>query len=404
VKSNQLRRAETELAQHLEHEWDHIRYPSHNSLTDISPHEKDIYIRITKNETLVFSSFPKGFVRDSSQGIYRTLEKDIDGSKATLTGFYDLKPTYDFLQSLQRILFFCCFSALIFIVPISFLFTKFLLKPFRTLADQTSQVSVERLSFRFGQPKYKDELGVLTINFNRLLDRLENSFEQIKNFAAEASHELRTPVTAIIAQLEMLKRKKLISNDLNESEVVTTKVLKQAIQLRDIINRLLLLFEVERLEKEKRTTISLLGKTKEVLELLKFTYKDEVTSITLPSTDVIYYGNETLITSIITNVLENALKYTNNAIQINLKKSEDSILFIVEDNGLGLFEVRKTPNNHQSHGLGLSIVRASLEAISGNIVLHKSDMGGLKVEISIPNQILQPDLVNQLENSPTQTV
>lgn len=293
VKANQFQRIQRELSQTIDHEWEHIQFPSHSLKKDSSLHVKHIYLKITKENQVIFNTFPQDFKMDPSLGVMKTAEKTLDRVSYELTSFYNAQGTLNYLRSLRNVLFLCCFAALFVLLPISFIFTRILLKPFRTLAQQTSQLSAEKLSYRFEKPKFKDELGTLTLNFNLLLDKLESSFEQIKNFTANASHEIRTPLTAIIVQLQMLERKPEFKA---EPTGTIKKVLNQAFHLKDIVNKLLLLFEVERIEKEKTlSNISIKEAISQALETLKFKYKKDEFDISHPEEDVYFLGNETLI-------------------------------------------------------------------------------------------------------------
>jgi signal transduction histidine kinase len=335
---------------------------------------------------------------DPSLGVMKTAEKTLDRVSYELTSFYNAQGTLNYLRSLRNVLFLCCFAALFVLLPISFIFTRILLKPFRTLAQQTSQLSAEKLSYRFEKPKFKDELGTLTLNFNLLLDKLESSFEQIKNFTANASHEIRTPLTAIIVQLQMLERKPEFKA---EPTGTIKKVLNQAFHLKDIVNKLLLLFEVERIEKEKTlSNISIKEAISQALETLKFKYKKDEFDISHPEEDVYFLGNETLISCIVANIIENALKYSFSQIKISTESSPSTLDLIVEDDGPGIQETQTAKlSDGESHGLGLSIVKACLQSLSGKISFEKSQLGGLKVKVTLPRNDLNLHSIDHLESA-----
>lgn len=398
VKANQFQRIQRELSQTIDHEWEHIQFPSHSLKKDSSLHVKHIYLKITKENQVIFNTFPQDFKMDPSLGVMKTAEKTLDRVSYELTSFYNAQGTLNYLRSLRNVLFLCCFAALFILLPISFIFTRILLKPFRTLAQQTSQLSAEKLSYRFEKPKYKDELGTLTLNFNLLLDKLESSFEQIKNFTANASHEIRTPLTAIIVQLQMLERKPEFKA---EPTGTIKKVLNQAFHLKDIVNKLLLLFEVDRIEKEKTLSkISITETITQALETLKFKYKKDEFDISLPKEDVYFHGNETLISCIVTNIIENALKYSFSQIKISIESSPSTLNLIVEDDGPGIKDTQTAKlSDGESHGLGLSIVKACLESLSGQIIFEKSQLGGLKVVISLPRNDLNLHSIDHLESA-----
>ncbi|MFM8268718.1 MAG: sensor histidine kinase [Pseudomonadota bacterium] len=407
VRDNALKGAENYLRELSKHEWEHLELPSHQtSAHEETPHYRHVYLRIWKENQLMYDTFPKGEPilmlnrgLDEKQGkLFNSLEGLYQGKVYKVTGYYDVSLILEHLAIFKRTLILGCLLALLIIIPLSLFFTRLLLRPFSDLASQASKLTAENLSFRLLVPKEKDEYGLLAQNFNFLFDRLEKSFTQLKNFAVNASHEIRTPLSVVISQSERAVRKP--PQDVAACVDVFQKLLQSALNLRNIINRLFVLAEVERIGQEITKTNFPVRKTiDQVVSDLQESYAKENKRIRLDSVsdDLVLRENKELFLSTLTNLLENALKYSKQSIVIRFLKNSKGSALIIEDDGPGIPEEKrasvfepfyrgeKTSDIHSpNHGLGLSIVRACAEAQKAEIKLGSSSLGGLRVEVLYP--------------------
>jgi len=125
---------------------------------------------------------------------------------------------------------------------ISFGLIKKLLKPLDNFERQITAITVGNLNEPITVTGNQDEINLLTIAFNKLLERLKDAFEVQKDFSASASHELRTPITRMAFQLEnMLKSKYFNEEQTNQ----LNNLIANVYQLNDLINSLLLLSSIE---------------------------------------------------------------------------------------------------------------------------------------------------------------
>lgn len=399
VRANLLANAERTLIAHLQHDSHHVAH-SHGEI-----HRRvegdSVYLRFWKNGELIEDSLPPALV-DATDDRDRFVTKRIafirDGYLYQVEGLRDLTPTIEYLRTLRTALIVGCLLSLLVIVPFGLLSTRFLLSPFRSLASRTKQVDAQHLSFRFPEPRTRDEYGTLTRNFNMLLHRLDSSFEQVKRFATNASHELRTPLAVIIGQAEMALRR---SRTEAEHREVTEKILQQGKYLRETINRMLLLADIERTSTASAATEIPVGKAvNEVLDSLSYAYQLESRNIVVKQvdSDLRYRGNEVILRTVLCNLLENAVKYSRANIILELSRSVKSLRCRVEDDGPGIppdarekiFEpfVRAVGKSGvKGHGLGLSIVKTCVETCRGAIHLDTSSLGGLSIEVVLPEPV-----------------
>jgi len=391
IKSKALEEAQRSLKEFTQHEWEHLDLPSHQEgAHEDSGHFKNVYMRVWKEDALLFDSFPKNESITFRQGfdpqqkkIFHSIEGNHEGSRYSIKGYYDVSLLLRSLALFQKVLILGCLFMGFLILPLSWLLSRQLLKPFQFLANKTSQLKAEDLDFRFQQPKVLDEYGLLAKNFNDLFDRLEISFSQVKNFALQASHEIRTPVAVLISQLERAKRKPL--SDFEKINELHEKLLSTSLHLRNILNRLFLMTESEPSEKSENQVVEFDVKksVERVISDLKEVYyplqKEIRTSFS--SENLTHLGNPDVFESALLNLIENAIKYSRHVISVSVSQMEGGLEIVVEDDGLGLSTGNQKKVAEGSHGLGLSIVQACLKAENAHLLFDKSPLGGLLVRL-----------------------
>ncbi len=116
------------------------------------------------------------------------------------------------------------------------------LTPVRDIARAAQRISSSNLSLRIPTRETGDELDYLILTFNRMIDRLESSFQQMKQFSADVSHELRTPITAIRGQLEVALFTAQTTDQYREAMF---NALQDIDRLSQIVRALLLLSQAE---------------------------------------------------------------------------------------------------------------------------------------------------------------
>lgn len=392
VKKKALSEAQSSLKEFTQHEWEHLDLPSHQGgKHEESSHFKNVYVRVWKEGALIFDSFPSkesvtvqdGF--DPSQAkIFHTVEGQYHEKNYSVVGYYDVSLLLNSLALFQKVLILSCMGVVVLIFPLAYLLSRELLKPFKFLALKTSELRAEDLHFRFPKSQIRDEYGLLSKNFNDLLDRLETSFSQIKNFAIHASHEIRTPVAVIISQLERAMRKP--AQDEEKRRELHEKLLSTAVHLRNILNRLFLLTEIDSHPMQK--TQSLEFQIKPIIERVVSDLKEVHAPITkniqvlpIPS-DLTYRGNPDVFESTLLNLIENALKYSHQEVLVSVKGQDGRLEIRVEDDGPGLNQSPHLKNQQKGTGLGLSIVQNYLKSEKSQIQFEKSSLGGLQVRLN----------------------
>jgi len=270
------------------------------------------------------------------------------------------------------------------------------LKPIRSMIGEVQSIGTANLFRRLHLPAAKDELYELGATFNRLLDKINVSFDQQRRFVADASHELKTPLAIIEGHTHMIQRWGKQSPDVLEESL--TFMMDETRRMKDLIAQMLLLAEAEEpLSEGAVEACNLKGILRELLHQ---------TVMVEPEVTVKYDGNlddgETVLIlmpasacyQVLRNIVENALKYTPEGGTVSIEHIFDNgqVLVTVSDTGKGIppeqlphifdrFYRTEGSRNRAcgGSGLGLAIAKAVTERYGGTIVINSTLGQGTKV-------------------------
>ena len=268
--------------------------------------------------------------------------------------------------------------------------TKKAFNPVNNIVKTANDISAQKdISKRIeiAPDSKEDELHHLSVTLNKMLDKIENLIKQEKQFTSDASHELRTPISVILAQGEYLLD---IAKDEKEKELAQTIVDKSK-QVSKLVSRLLLLARIDqnrqKFNKEKVDIGVIIDVAVDSMKELA-AQKDILLFSNVPEGTIVD-ADESLLLSAITNLISNGIKYGNESghVSVSASKVGDKTEIIVADNGVGISEehidkiwtrfyriddVRN--DEYGSNGLGLSMVKSIIELHGGEITV-KSSLG-----------------------------
>ncbi len=270
------------------------------------------------------------------------------------------------------------------------------LHPVKSVLATAQEITADDLSLRIEAQHRKDEIGALVSTLNEMIARLEKSVKKIRQFSGDVSHELRTPLTIIRGEVEVLLRK-----DRPKFEYVNTlnSVLEESILMEKIIDDLLFLSRVEALEKSK---LSLRVRLDEIVTKVVSSRKSALLAKSLECElaempEVWINGNEHVLERMITNVLDNAVRYTpsKGRITLSLRREKHRVTLSVKDTGIGIPEAslpfifdrfyvvdKSRSKETGGTGLGLSIVKWIAESHGAHVEIQSGEGKGTTVLIT----------------------
>ena len=273
------------------------------------------------------------------------------------------------------------------------------LQPVTHVVNEVNKISGENLSHRvpFTKPgdniERPDEIDELILTFNDLLKRLEASFLTQKRFVQNASHELKTPLTAIMAEVELALNR---ARKPEEYQRALSVVMQEAEKLEQTTHGLLVLTRLEESgEKSERGVVEITGLVNEIVAgfRTRFPSRDIVLH---PSNQVVTMnGNQLLVTMAIQNILDNALKYSSNKVEVRLTKKDDKAIVQIQDTGIGIpaadMDKIRTPLVRATNvgiisgsGLGLALVDRIVKVHSGSLEISSEEGKGTSCKIIFP--------------------
>ncbi len=274
------------------------------------------------------------------------------------------------------------------------------LKPISDVVKKVEDISISSLNLRVNEGNGTDEIGRLARTFNKMLERLEMSFGMQKDFIANASHEMRTPLTSINGQLEVLMMK---DRSAEEYKAAVASALEDIRSLIDLLNRLLLLARAssqttENLNKKIRID-EILWQAQEEMKKFnpKFRINISLDNSLTDSEQMSVVGDEYLLKVAVSNIIENACKYSgDHSVDVRFAHTEKWIEVFFEDKGDGISEddIGKifepfyrgaNSGTFPGSGIGLPLVKRIIQNHSGTISLASQVGKGTTVVIKLPS-------------------
>ena len=274
------------------------------------------------------------------------------------------------------------------------LLSRQVLAPLQRVTQAASRVTGRDLSHRVPVPRSNDEIREMALTLNRMLDRLQESFETQRRFTADASHELRTPVTAIVGHSNYLLRR---TNPDPEQEDSLTVIRREAERMAKLVNDLLELARADAGFSIDREPMNLLDVVEAVhMEVAPVAGNAEIV-ITSPQPLLQVNGDAARLKQVVLNLVQNALNAGASRVTISLMREKDKVRMEFLDNGPGIPEealphlfdrfyrvdgARSTRGN--GSGLGLAIVRWIIQQHGGSVEVESRLGEGSVFTVTLP--------------------
>lgn len=333
----------------------------------------------------------------SAQGYYGVLEgetqiEDVPEGEVIVPGrgsSYAIATRQFSMQSVVVML-----AAVLLSVALTYWLTGHLLRPLTGLTGSIRAIDQEQLHQRVELPQANGEVRELTESFNGMLARLENSFEIQKNFAANAAHELKTPLAVLKTSLQVLEMD--AEPDREDYQEFTAAAKASIDRLAATVDALMTLAWGDGGDTTEDVAI------RPLLDLIfsELRLRAEAGGVlcTLSGECLPVRGDPMLIYRALFNLIENAVKYTRSGgrVEVTVSQRENGARIQVTDTGIGMskentrhaFEPFYRADHSRSQmipgsGLGLSVVKNIVERLDGNIILESTEDVGTTVILNI---------------------
>lgn len=342
----------------------------------------------------------KGLLKfdDDDRQVVGIYYQDNQGNFVILVSAKDFEAVHR-LKQLREIMFFVFFAVGISLFLIGRLFAMQALLPLDEVVRQMQKIRATNLHLRVDEGNGKDEISKLAQSFNQLLEHLENAFEMQKTYIANASHELRTPVTSMIGEIEVA-----LYHPRSEAEytLLLRSILQDSARLKDTINSLMELAQVDAdytLAKQENVRVDDLIWELQNYWVRQAQSKLEVLMPQLPEDEnqLILSVNRHLMLIALNNIIGNAFKFSDNQpVQLSLWVDENGINIRIKDHGIGISEANANQifnpffrgdnaGSFLGSGIGLYIADKVIRLFGGTVGFTSSTNLGTAFLIKFPS-------------------
>ena len=270
-----------------------------------------------------------------------------------------------------------------------------LLKPVKKLTVEVGIINENKLSQRVSGFNSGDEVSELANSFNTMLDRLDKAFESQKRFSSDAAHELKTPLTALKTNLDILDMDEKPSDEDYKRTISIFR--KQTERMINLVNNLFILSAQKDYDFNDKIEFDVI--IEEILQDLDIEIRDKNLNVYFNNSNVSIIGNNTMLIHAISNIVQNAVKYNNiyGSIYISIEEIHKECIIKIRDTGIGIprdkveyiFDAFYRADKSRSRkiagaGLGLAITKNIINSHGGKIAYFPNEEGGSIFEIILP--------------------
>jgi signal transduction histidine kinase len=338
------------------------------------------------------------FFSEGKRDVIGTYQKDSLKSFVVIAAAYD-RDGWERLSNFKDILIVSLFIGIISTLIVGYVFSLQLVKPITQIIHEVKDISSYNLSHHIKAGTGHDELSQLASTFNDLLSRLQESFIIQRRFISNASHELSTPLTSMLSQLEVTLHKDRTPEEYRQ---VMLSIREDVQQMRQLTKSLL---EIARTGSEGSIELSevrideVLFKVVASVQKISPDYHVEVHFSDFPDDEknFLVFGNSDLLYSSLQNIVENGCKYSPDHLSwLDLKFESGNVIIEVKNQGDVIAEeeiknifqpfYRATASpDIKGFGLGLALARRIIHLHKGEIHVESDITTGTVFRIKLPS-------------------
>ena len=323
---------------------------------------------------------------------YYYFDKKIDNSRREwVRGIVPVNQLSDEISKLLIIILILSPLLLLIIVYGGYRIVKKALNPVAKISDTASEIQKNGdFSKRIKIDEGKDEIHRMADTFNEMLNSLENSYTREKQFSSDVSHELRTPVSVILTESQYSLE---YADTVEEAKDSFSVIQRQAKRMSELINQIMELSKIEKQTVIELQKINFSKTMKKILEDYKNLLSEKNIKVSKNIEQNIFINaDKVMIERLLDNLLNNAMKFTKDKINVKLYSENENCVMEIEDNGIGIpeedknliwgrfYQVNDSRNKkvNKGFGLGLSLVAKIIEQHNASIDVESELNKGTK--------------------------
>ena len=273
------------------------------------------------------------------------------------------------------------------------------LRPIKLITKKAKRISAENLDEKISGDFPDDEIGELAKTFDKMMERLKESFDELRQFSADVSHELRTPLTILKGEIELALK---LDREPEYYKKTLLSALEEVDRLKRLVEDLLFLSKADAGKITcSFTKVDILEVVLSVINVLKFLIKQRNIKLDIDGEPEIFVkGDENLLKQLIYNLVHNAIKYNRDRGKIKIliqKIRNKKVKIVINDTGYGIpeehlknifnrfYRIDKSRTRSEGGlGLGLNIAKKIVDLHNGEIKVRSIIDKGTEFEVIIP--------------------
>lgn len=357
-------------------------------------------------------------LRDALAGRAAIVDVDVNGRAGRMTALRTAGPTRylvavglftdslgNTLRRLRLLLSTVWFVTLALTALLGFTLASRALAPIHQITQQAAVIAQGQFAARLAEPRLLDEIGRMTQLLNHMLSRLHGALEANRRFAADASHELRSPLTAMLGELDVSLKRERTGDEYRDT---LHRLRERLVTMSGLTEDLMLLVRAQERQDVRISEVPLRALLQGVIDRAAASAHDRRIELDEPA-GLAIYGEARLLDRVFDNLVANAIKHGGGAGPVRITVTPDTrtsdradwvadqVVIRVRDHGPGIpIEARdrvfdrfhRLDPSRSRHtggsGLGLAIARDIVELFHGTIRIVDTDGPGTTVEVRLP--------------------
>ncbi|WP_352421524.1 HAMP domain-containing sensor histidine kinase [Proteiniphilum sp.] len=322
----------------------------------------------------LFQNYQVKFELDNQSGV-GIYYPDNEGNFIIIVTARNLQGEY-LISSLKKILILILVISSVIIFGLLWWNAKIITKPLQEMVNRMQEITSNALHLRLAKRKGNDELAQTINYFNQMIERLEISFNSQKTFIANASHELKNPLTAIMGECEVMQLKDFTPDEYKTS---LSRIESEIERLNILVNNLFQLAQTDLdISESESEQLNLADELQSVVQHFEYSkYKGRI-SFVKDNTPFYIKSNNHLLFVALQNIIDNACKYSEETVTVRAFKIKSGFQITVSDKGIGIpsdekekifdtFYRGRNTYGYKGAGIGLSLAHKIL-TLSGAVM------------------------------------